>query len=984
MAEKKSLVIELIAETRRWRDSFRDAIAAVAELGASLAGLQNVIDPGIFAAGAMTGSLALATAQALKLKLELRDVSNAAVKAGGDLASATRQFVQQPIGTQLTQGARLVTTAIAVPHAFAFSGAVAGASSGTFDKALKAAANYEDALLAVEAASGASAEQIEQLSSRARQLSLDLNLSPTAVMRAFEVLIKNGRTVDDVLSGAGEAVLLMARAADADLATAADIATDAMANFGLQASDMNFVVDQTAGTLQASKFGLMDYRLALGMAGAAAGLSGVSFQDLNAVLSVTASAFTSGSDAGTSFRTFLMRLSPQSKQAEDTMRALGLEFYNANGSLKTMQEVAQELQDGLKGLSAEQQNNALVTIFGTDAYRTAAALARGGGQAVAEMKRQIGDVSAEEIAERRLASYNSQLQGLSGAWTTLAIAIGESGVIADMTSFVKALAEGVTALAELNPQLLKWTAITLAAAAIIAPIALAISFFVQALTAMAPAMAVVGNILAWISGIASAILAAPLLAFVAGITALVGVFAAANWGRVQEFFSWISERVNAVLGPRLQAIIAAASRAFTEFFAAVGISWDGLKVPLQALGFVVFPLLKLLAELAIRALDAIGAALEGFLNILADVIGLVGALITGDWAGAWEHARAIVADLVDAIWNIFAAFFPELMDGLQGWWSGVVAVIRGKGDEIRAGFERTTAQVTGFFAGMPAAIEGFARGIFEGFQRWMGDRFGELVDWVGGKVGEVVGFFRDAWDAVVGHSYVPDMVDGIEHHFGRLDGAMVDPARAACDQVVESFEEAQTDIDEAVKDTMDVVRDGLKGGLRDILKGDFSFGDFMSEIVMRMGEKAIDRAVDLLMDQLDGLLDQMEAALGDILNGIFSGGANDNGLFSSIGSGIGNFFKGMFGGGRAKGLAGGPVFPGRIYDVGEFGREKFVPASAGYILNDNDMRAMGGGRGGVVNHFHFPPGTDARSFQASRGQIESMMLRAAGRGRRNA
>jgi hypothetical protein len=496
-----------------------------------------------------------------------------------------------------------------------------------------------------------------------------------------------------------------------------------------------------------------------------------------------------------------------------------------------------------------------------------------------------------------------------------------------------------------------------------------------------PIMAGVAGLGAAFTASAGAALAAagPFLLIGGAIAAFVALFAAANWDRVRALMDWLKGRVEEVLGDRWNRIVAAAHRVLAEFGGAAGSLWEKIAAPLHALGAVVFPLLQGLAELVIRALDAIGAAVEGLLNILADFIGLIGALIEGDWAGVWEHARGIVASFVDAIWEIFGAFFPELMDGMNDWWDGVVGVIRGKGEEIRAGFERTTAQVTGLFAAMPAAIEGFARGIYEGFQKWMGERFGELVDWVGGKVGEVVGFFRDAWDAVVGHSYVPDMVDGISEHFGRLQGEMVDPAKAACDQVVDAFAETQTEVDAAITDTMDAVKDGLKGGLRDALKGEFSFGDFISDIVMRAGDKAIDKAVDLLMEQMDGMLDALQTALGDIFNGMFNGGAaNGNGIFSAIG----NFFGGLFGGGRAGGMGAGPVFPGRIYDVGEFGREKFVPASAGYILNDNDMRAMGG-RGGVVNHFHFPAGTDARSFQASRGQIEAMMLRTAGRGRRN-
>jgi hypothetical protein len=493
-----------------------------------------------------------------------------------------------------------------------------------------------------------------------------------------------------------------------------------------------------------------------------------------------------------------------------------------------------------------------------------------------------------------------------------------------------------------------------------------------------PILAGFGSMGAAISGAAAAATgaAAPFLLIGAAIAAFIALFVAANWDRVRALMDWLKGRVEDVLGDRWQRIVAAAQRVLAEFGGAAGALWEKIAEPLRALGAVVFPLLMGLAELAIRALDAIGAAVEGLLNILADVIGLIGALIEGDWAGVWESARGIVASFVDMVWEIFAAFFPELMDGMQGWWDGVVELIRGKTGEAQAQVQAFVGGVSGFFAGLPAAVGGFVKATVDGIQAEFGDRLAGIVDFVNQKVGEVVGFFEWAWDQIVGHSWVPDTIDGIEAEYGRLPDVMVDPAREANEAVVGSFEEARTDIDEAISETMDVVRDGVKGGLKDLLKGEFNFGDFIANIVTRIGDRAIDRAVDLLMEQIDGLLEQLEVALGDIFNGMFQNGANDNGIFS----GIGRFFGSLFGGGRAGGLRAGPVLPGRIYDVGEFGREKFVPASAGYILNDNDMRGFGGGRG-VVNHFHFP-NADAESFQRSRGQIEAMMLRAAGRGRR--
>ena len=88
-----------------------------------------------------------------------------------------------------------------------------------------------------------------------------------------------------------------------------------------------------------------------------------------------------------------------------------------------------------------------------------------------------------------------------------------------------------------------------------------------------------------------------------------------------------------------------------------------------------------------------------------------------------------------------------------------------------------------------AIVEKMAKAV----KHWLQDKLGAVLDWVRGKVEKVEAAFRWLWDKVVGNSWVPDMVDGIEHHFGRLDKAMVDPAEKATRKVSERMREMAAD-----------------------------------------------------------------------------------------------------------------------------------------------------------------------------------------------
>lgn len=366
--------------------------------------------------------------------------------------------------------------------------------------AIKMSADFESAMNRLQGASRASADQMDAMEKQARDLGPRLGAGATTAAEAMEVLAKNGLNAQQILGGATEASLLLAAATDSDLAQAADIATDAMLQFNKEAGQLGDVVDGIVGTLFASKFGIDDYRLAIGQAGGVAGKVGVSFEDLNAVLAATSSSFASGSDAGTSFKTFLTRLAPESEKAKKLIEALGLEFFDANGQLKDMGSIAEELKVKLGGLNQADLQETMTTLFGTDSMRTAIALMQQGADGIKAMRATIATGNAEEQAQARLKGFNGQLKILSASVTELAIVIGQSGLLEFVTGLVKGLTAVVQSLAATDPALLKIGVTIAGVAATIGPIALGFS--------------------AMGSGMASIIrLAAPFIAAMTGIKA---------------------------------------------------------------------------------------------------------------------------------------------------------------------------------------------------------------------------------------------------------------------------------------------------------------------------------------------------------------------------------------------------------------------------------------------------------------------------------
>lgn len=96
-------------------------------------------------------------------------------------------------------------------------------------------------------------------------------------------------------------------------------------------------------------------------------------------------------------------------------------------------------------------------------------------------------------------------------------------------------------------------------------------------------------------------------------------------------------------------------------------------------------------------------------------------------------------------------------------------------------------------------IEPILRNLYNGVVNWLKQKLGAVLDWVGTKVEKVTGFFKDMYIAVVGNSYVPDMVDGIAKHFARLDKAMVNPAEKAAKSVKDAMRDMASEANDLIR-----------------------------------------------------------------------------------------------------------------------------------------------------------------------------------------
>ncbi|HEY9369599.1 phage tail tape measure protein, partial [Streptomyces sp.] len=309
----------------------------------------------------------------------------------------------------------------------AFTAGVGAALLGVAASGVKLRAEFEKSLNTVGAVTGATRGEMKALEKAAIDMGNSTVFSANEAAKAMVELAKGGISVADMRAGALKGTLLLAAAGGTDLATAAEIASNALNTFGLKGRDMNKVANALAGGANASTASVESLGQALAQVGPGAKNAGLDINETVGALAAFDSAGIKGSDAGTSLKTMLARLAPQTDAARSAMKNLGLDFTKRNGDFVSLGNVSQQLQDKLLGLSESERTTALSTIFGSDATRAATVLmnegSKGLGKYVSATKNQK---AAQDAANAAMKGLPGALERLSGAWETLRLQIGKA------------------------------------------------------------------------------------------------------------------------------------------------------------------------------------------------------------------------------------------------------------------------------------------------------------------------------------------------------------------------------------------------------------------------------------------------------------------------------------------------------------------------------------------------------------------------------
>ena len=314
---------------------------------------------------------------------------------------------------------KLITTGIAAAGVAATALGVA---------AVRMAADFDASMSTVQANTGASADEMNQLRQAAIDAGADTIYSATESADAINELGKAGLSTSDILSGGLSGALNLAASDGMEVGQAAEYMSSAMAQFNLTGADATHIADLLAAGAGEALGNVSDFGEALNNVGSTANKFGLSIDTTVGTLAAFAHQGIIGAEAGTQLRSVLLALTNQTEKQRKATEEYGISLYDAQGNFVGMSSLAGQLKEKLGGLTQEQRNSAMATMFGSYAIQGANVLYAEGASGIDEWTKKVSQSGyAADLAAKKNDNLKGDLENLSGSFESLMISLGEGG-----------------------------------------------------------------------------------------------------------------------------------------------------------------------------------------------------------------------------------------------------------------------------------------------------------------------------------------------------------------------------------------------------------------------------------------------------------------------------------------------------------------------------------------------------------------------------
>lgn len=300
-------------------------------------------------------------------------------------------------------------------------------------------------------------DELKALREQARQLGASTQFTAGNAADAQGFLAMAGFN-PQAIRAAMPGMLALAKAGDSELADTADIASNILTGFNLQAGDMGRVGDVLVGAFTRSNVNLQMLGETMKYVAPVAAGVGQDIETMAAMAGKLGDAGIQGSMGGTALRAIISRLAKPPKMAAKALEELGIQAADADGNLRDMPSILTELYDKTKALGSADQAGYFKSIAGEEAFSALQVLVKQAGSgALQEFIGTLREANGEAEQTARVMGDNlrGDLKALGSAWEDLGIQISDqqNGPLRGITQGITKVIGSVKTWVAENPKL---------------------------------------------------------------------------------------------------------------------------------------------------------------------------------------------------------------------------------------------------------------------------------------------------------------------------------------------------------------------------------------------------------------------------------------------------------------------------------------------------------------------------------------------------
>ncbi|MGP9466731.1 phage tail tape measure protein [Halomonas sp. TP35] len=651
-------------------------------------------------------------------------------------------------------------------------------------------------------------ERLQALRQQSRDLGGTTAFSATEVGGGQEFLLRAGMSSEAIQASMRD-VLDLAQANNTELARAADIASNIAGAFKVDMEAdgaMSRVADILSGTASRANVNLEMLGETMKYLGGAEDLK-LTMEQAAAMSGILGNIGIQGSQAGTTMRTMMNRLTNPAAKGAAAIENIGLQISDANGNMRAMPDILRDISQATADLGNVERKAIMQDIFGVEAGSGMAELvdAMGGGQ-LDEIINALGENMGENarMAATMTDNIGGDLKNLRSAWEEVGISITDTndGPLRELIQSITAITRGVGNWIKANPELAgtiaKAAAGMIALATIGGAVTMTFASILSPLLFTRFAMATLGikaGALAPILKTAGAALFGVGKALTVGLLGALkatAIFLATNpigwaimaiagaafliykyWEPIKAFFSDIWRQIKDAFGEGIGGV----SRLLVNW-SPLGLLYSGIS---SALGRLGIELPGSLTELGSKMIGGLANGMTSALGWVREAAGSVWSTVNdafGDGIGGvtkllidWSPIGLLHTAFISAL-DMLGIEVPEGFRSLGGFIiDGLIGGLTAKLTALRDRITSMATSVMNWFKGVlgihsPSRVfEGFGINIVEGMINGITGMAGALRDHVTGLASNIAGWMSDAVGNAmdVGRDVANGLGDGIRN-----------------------------------------------------------------------------------------------------------------------------------------------------------------------------------------------------------------------------